>query len=92
LIIEAVLLLGAPLFLSWATTWKMRQLKDLALRREEEVRVLKFELENLLEESRQAGRTVRHYATKQSSLLADLETGRAELQALRDPAPEKMAA
>ena len=92
MIIGTVLLLAIPLFLSWTTTWKKRQLKDLALQRTEEVKTLKAELDNLLEESRQSGSNLRHYDNKRSGLLADLKEGRAELRTLRDLASKKMAA
>ena len=92
MIIGTVLLLAIPLFLSWATTRGKRQLKDLALQHAEEIKVLRAELDNLLEESRQSGSSMRHYANKRSGLLADLKAGRAELRALRDLASKKMAA
>ena len=92
MIIGTVLLLAIPLFLSWTTTWKKRQLKALALQHAEEVKILRAELDNLLEESRQSGSNMRHYANKRSGLLADLKEGRAELRTLRDLASKKMAA
>ena len=92
MIIGTVLLLAIPLFLSWTTTWKKRQLKDLALQHAEEIKVLRAELDNLLEESHQSGSNMRHYDNKRSYLLADLKEGRAELRTLRNLASKKIAA
>ena len=92
MIIGTVLLLAIPLFLSWATAGKKRQLKDLALQHAEEIKILRAELDNLLEESRQSGSNMRHYDNKRSGLLADLKEGRAALRTLRDQASKKMAA
>ncbi|MBN98643.1 MAG: hypothetical protein CME16_05260 [Gemmatimonadetes bacterium] len=92
MIIGTVLLLAIPLFLSWATAGKKRQLKDLALLRAEEVKALRAELDILLEESRQSSNNMRRYANKRSGLLEDLKAGRTELQTLCDLDSKKMAA
>lgn len=90
--LEALLLLSVPLFLRWITAWKMRQLRVLALNREEELRVLQNELDGLLDRSRQAGQITRQYASKRLRLQEDIDANRDELLALRDPTAGRIAA
>ena len=90
--IEATLLLAIPLGLSWFTARQMHRLHHLVRHREEELEALSGELESLQEESRQFEQQMRQYVYRRSRLWANIEARQDELQELRDPLVEKLAA
>ena len=92
LLLEILLLLALPLGLRCAAAWKMRRIQEAVRRSDEEFRSLRAELDALAEECRRTDRQVRQHQLRRSRLLSRVDAARVELERLRQPVPDRLAA